>query len=65
MEKKIWMSKTFWVNILSVAVVIVQTQTGFVINAEAQIAILGVINLVLRMVTNKPVVWKNGKPDSQ
>lgn len=57
-DKKVWQSKTFWVNILSIAAMLIQTQTGFVIDAEAEVAILAVINLVLRAVTKGAVSWK-------
>ena len=57
-EKKWYESKTLWVNLLSVIALVVQTQVGFVIDAEAQMALLGVINLVLRAVTQSHLNWK-------
>ena len=56
--KKLWTSKTFWLNILAIIVVAVQTQTGFVIDIEAQAAILAVVNLALRVITKTEIVWK-------
>ncbi len=56
--KKLWASKTFWVNILAIIVVAVQTQTGFVIDIEAQAAILAVINLALRAITKTEITWR-------
>ena len=54
--KKPWYtSKTIWVNLLSVIGLLVQTQTGFVIDAEAQLGIIAVINLLLRIVTGQPL----------
>ena len=56
-SKSIFMSKTFWVNILAIVVMVVQTQTGFVIDAEYQAAVLMILNLVLRAITKQPVDW--------
>ena len=56
--KKFYQSKTFWVNVIAIAAILAQTQTGFVIGAESQAAILAVINLVLRAVTKEPIAWK-------
>jgi low temperature requirement protein LtrA len=57
-EKKWYASKTLWVNLLSVIALVVQTQTEFIVDAEAQVALLGVINLVLRAVTKSHLNWK-------
>jgi hypothetical protein len=57
MGKRWYASKTLWLNIIGIAVIALQTQTGFVIDAEAQAAILAVINLVLRLVTKEPLEW--------
>lgn len=51
--KKWYTSKTLVANILSIVVLLVQTETGFVIDAESQVAIMGVLNLILRMATNQ------------
>lgn len=53
MDNKPWYtSKTLWVNAIAFAALLVQSfGTGFVIDAEHQIGILAVINLVLRLVT--------------
>lgn len=53
--KKWYASKIMWVNIIAVATGLVQTQTGFVIDVEAQGAILAVVNIVLRAVTKEAV----------
>lgn len=56
MEAKKWYeSKTLWVNAVGIAAIVTQTQTGFVIDAENQAAILGVINIILRAMTKVPV----------
>ena len=57
-EKKIWASKTLYLNLLAIVAIIVQYTTGQeLLGAEAQVAILAVINLILRMVTGKPIKW--------
>jgi uncharacterized membrane protein len=57
MDKKAWWrSKTLWVNVVAGIALLVQSrQYGFVIDAEVQVAILTVINLVLRVITKEPV----------
>lgn len=55
--KKFWLSKTFWVNLISIVAILVQSFTGFVIDPEKQVAILGFINMALRFVTKEPVTW--------
>ena len=55
--KKIWESKTFWVNLIALVAIVVQTYTGFVVTPERQVEILGVINIILRLVTKKPIEW--------
>jgi uncharacterized membrane protein len=56
--KTILKSKTFWLNILAIGALIAQAQYGFVIDAEAQVAILAVVNLVLRAITKEEIVWE-------
>jgi len=57
MDKKAWFeSKTLWVNLLAIVAIIVQCATGTeVFDIEAQATVLAFINLVLRMVTGKPL----------
>ena len=55
MTKKIHQSKTIIVNVISLIVIIVQMQTGFVISVQEQAAILTVVNIVLRLVTKEAV----------
>ena len=57
MEKKRWFeSRTVWVNILMAGGILAQTLTGDAwLDAEAQGAIVVVVNLVLRLITNKPL----------
>lgn len=46
-------SKTLWTNIIGVAVIIIQYEYGFVVSPEIQLAALGVINFILRCITNE------------
>lgn len=60
-NKKFWLSKTFWVNVLAIVALIIQTYTGFAIDPEKQIVILGVVNTLLRFITKSPIGWgQNG-----
>lgn len=54
MESKKWYtSKTLWVNLIAGVAAIYQTFTGTVLlDAEAQVGILAVVNAVLRAVTS-------------
>ena len=53
MAKKIYLSKTMIVNLVALIALIAQMQTGFIIPAEEQAAILVVINMALRFVTGE------------
>ena len=58
MESKAWyQSKTLWLNLIAALAGAVQTFTGFVIDIEAQGAILIVLNIILRLVTKSAVTW--------
>lgn len=53
-----WASRTLWVNAIALVAMIVQGVTGKVfISLELQASILAGINMLLRFVTKKPVVW--------
>ncbi len=56
-SKSIFTSKTVWANVVAVAAGFAAQKFGFQIDAATQVAILGVINLVLRVVTKQPVAW--------
>jgi hypothetical protein len=58
MSKKWYSSKTLWVNAIAIAALIAQAQLGFVMSGEEQVAILAVINLILRVVTKEPLSLK-------
>ena len=59
-SKPFWASKTLWVNLIALAVV-VSTAFGvdLGLNPEAQVAVVGtvmsVVNIILRLVTKAPV----------
>ena len=58
MVKKFYTSRTLWVNLIALIAIILQLATGKeVFSLEAQASLLAVINLVLRLVTKKPVGW--------
>ena len=51
--KKWYASRTVWVNLMAAVAIIVQTQTGFVIDEEAEAAIIIIVNLFLRAITSE------------
>ena len=54
MDTKRWYtSKTLWLNLLAIVALIAQRQFGYILDAEAQAALLAVINLILRIITKK------------
>lgn len=55
--KDILLSKTFWINLIAIGAIAVQIQTGFIISPAHQAIILSAVNILLRRITNKPVVW--------
>ena len=55
--KKFWQSKTFYVNILAIAALVVQAQFDYELPAEAQVSILAAINVGLRFITKEEIVW--------
>ncbi len=57
--KKIYLSKTLWVNLIALLALLAQSFMGAVIDLEAQAAILATVNVFLRLVTKEPVVWES------
>ncbi len=55
--KQWYESKTLWVNAIALVAMLIQSFTGFVISANDQIAILAVINIILRAVTGEDVYF--------
>jgi len=54
-----WRSKTLWVNVIGGLALLAQSQWGFVIDGEIQAAILAIVNLALRLITNEAVGLKD------
>jgi hypothetical protein len=46
-----WKSKTLWVNVVALAAMLIQANYGFIIAPEEQIAIITLVNLLLRAIT--------------
>lgn len=56
--KHFWASKTLWVNGLAIVALVFQAATGREwLDAELQLAILALVNLVLRKITSEPIGW--------
>ena len=58
--KSILTSKTFWVNLLTVVVILINRKERLVdplIVEPLAVVILPFVNMVLRSITNKPVKW--------
>jgi len=51
--KKWYKSKTLWANIIYLIALLVQEKYGFIISVEEQLAVLAIINLILRAVTKE------------
>jgi uncharacterized membrane protein len=60
--KKVYLSKTLWVNLIALVALLAQSFAGFVIDLEAQAAILAAVNVALRLVTKEPVTWSDDEP---
>ena len=60
--KSIFMSKTFWINIIAFVSVYLENTYGFGIDQGIQLQILTAINIALRFVTKDKVVWRKPKP---
>lgn len=53
-------SKMLWANAIAIAAIITQGQFGFIIDPATQMAILAVINMILRAITDEEIVWNTG-----
>lgn len=53
-----WKSKTLWINIIAIAGIIIRAELGLIITPEGEVAILGGINLILRLATKEEIIWK-------
>ena len=52
-NKPFYMSKTLWVNLIAVVMTVVASYTGEEMDPQAQIGLLALVNMVLRMVTKQ------------
>lgn len=55
--KKWIKSKTLWINVIAIASIIVRAEYGYILLPETELAILGAINIILRIVTKEEIVW--------
>ena len=57
-SKKLWESKTFWVNLIAGVGLLIQAVTGKeIVSLALQGQILAVVNVALRFITKQPVTW--------
>ena len=56
MKKPFYLSKTLWVSFIALVALAIQTQTGWVVPPEYQIALLGGIEFALRFFTKQAIV---------
>lgn len=57
-KKKWYTSKTLWANTIMIIAIVIQAQFGFILGGEEQIAILAVINILLRIKTEVPLSFR-------
>jgi hypothetical protein len=57
MGKRFWQSKTFWVNCLAILAVVVSDLAGVTIPETVPVLVLGLVNLILRLVTKQEISW--------
>lgn len=58
MGKKIWLSKTFWANIIGAAILAYNAITGKAEDpAKYTVVFLPYINVLLRIVTKEKIEW--------
>lgn len=59
MDPKLWFtSKTIWANVAGVVAAWICKLAGIELTPEITLTILGVINLLLRFITKKEIVWE-------
>jgi Mg2+/citrate symporter len=59
MEKPWWKSRTIWVNIIALVLLLVSKATGFEIPIEAEATLLSVINVIMRSITGSGIDRKS------
>ena len=50
-------SRTIWINIIAVIAIVSAGEFGIILNGTIQAAILAMINIVMRKITNEELVW--------
>jgi len=56
--KKWWTSKTLWANAIAIAAIVIQGLSGKdLVSPEMQVAILGALNIFLRLITKEEIEW--------
>lgn len=63
--KRIILSKTIWVNFVSLICFFLQQKYGFIIDPDLQLQFLSLINIALRFVTKEPIAWGGGNGNSK
>ncbi len=58
MKKPFYLSKTFWVNVLSILAMILVSVFGVDISPEILVYALAGINVILRFMTKEPIGWR-------
>ncbi len=58
MKKPFYLSKTFWVNVLSILAMILVSAFGIDISPEVLVYALAGINVILRFMTKEPIGWR-------
>lgn len=61
MAKEWYTSKTLWANVIGIIAIVAQKQYGFLIDPATQVAMLAVMNMILRAVTSEIITWR--EPD--
>jgi len=51
--KPFYMSKTLWVNAIAIIVAVVASVTGYDVDPEAQVGVLALVNMILRVITKQ------------
>lgn len=60
--KKWYLSKTLWVNFVSIIALVIHGVTGVDwINPETQAMLLSLINILLRAITREEIEWADKK----
>ena len=54
-SKKWYYSKTFILNIIALFALVMQSFFGFIIEPEQQAIVLGLINMIVRLFTGRPI----------